>query len=511
MAEKIATGFVELSTKGFKKVEKDLDRVSKKFKQTGGFASGAAKTIATAFSGAAVIGAIKSVADAYLEQEKSIMRMQAAFAAAGRTSAKQMMLLADQIEDLTLFSDDAARAAASMLAPFERLSNDVMRKLLPLAADVATTLGGDMPEAAQKLGKALNDPAKGMKLLRGMGIAFSEAESDVIKHMTETNRVAEAQEIILERLEKRYKGAAAAAKQGWTGVADNAKKSIDHITEDVGAYYANWLAPDGKSGKFGLQDLPFAFIGDQAGKDAYHKQMQTDADAAANAANVASGNVVVAAAKRNAAQRALTDYVSGAPKNQSEAQHQERMKQIGELRQAVIATEAAEKGAIDTRDRLAQKATDKEIKMKEALVQAEQAKAHRIADIQRNQIRRQDLEEQQRNDDIRKTLEDAMADEKEINDLRIKQAGQDAADLKAGELEARDKERADAQERLNRPFQSQRMGLEAFADAIQQSALGGVDPIQKGQLKELEKQTKLQGDIEKGLRHIGNFGPGAFA
>lgn len=541
MAEKLETGYVELTTRGKNKVKRDLNEIGGTFKRTASAASSAATKIAAAFSGAAILAGIKSVADAYMEQERSIMRLDAAYKASGRTTgfaAKQVGLLADQIEATTMFSDDAARAAATMLAPFERLSNYTIRDVIRVSADVATVLGTDLPEAASALGKALNDPEKGLRKLKQMGIVFSDAENEVLKSMMETNKVAEAQAIILQRVEDRFKGAAEAANKGFPRIANEAKKSLEHIQEDVGAFWAGMVSPDG-SGKFGLQDLPFAFIGDQAGKDAYRKQVEADARTAQNAAIVAGGKVDEATARRIAGEKALAEsgpaqreldelwWHRAKSRADGEAVSRRRM----ELQQKIEAAKgvdlpalrAAEQSAISTSERLAGEArarADKQREFAEAVKESERTKAQKAAIASAkeqqdqmeafNAARKSDFESRQKSlaeqQDQMQAFNEARKAE---NDRQNDQAGAEfAAQLQFNEELKKMREEAEA----NKPvFQSQRMGLEAFSDAIIQGAMGKESVAQK-QLDEAKKHGKLFEKMNKNmgaLDGLNKFGAGA--
>jgi hypothetical protein len=51
---------------------------------------------------------------------------------------------------------------------------------------------------AVQLGKALNDPIKGIAALAKSGVTFTEQEKDKIKTLVESNKLLEAQDMVLE-------------------------------------------------------------------------------------------------------------------------------------------------------------------------------------------------------------------------------------------------------------------------------------------------------------------------
>ena len=71
-----------------------------------------------------------------------------------------------------------------------------------------------MDSSAKMLGKALNDPVKGLTALGKAGVTFSEAQKEQIKTMVAHGDVAGAQAIILGEVEKQVGGVAEATATG---------------------------------------------------------------------------------------------------------------------------------------------------------------------------------------------------------------------------------------------------------------------------------------------------------
>jgi phage-related protein len=78
------------------------------------------------------------------------------------------------------------------------------------AVDLAAAGFGSAESNAVQLGKALNDPIKGITALTRSGITFTAAEKEKIKALTESGQVLEAQNLILSAIETQVGGTAEA-------------------------------------------------------------------------------------------------------------------------------------------------------------------------------------------------------------------------------------------------------------------------------------------------------------
>lgn len=157
--------------------------------------------------------------------------------AAAWTSADQVGALASSISDKTGADDEAIQSGQNLLLTFTNIhnevgkGNDIFDQATGLALDMSTALGTDMSAASIQLGKALNDPIKGITALSKAGVSFTAAQKDQIKAMVEAGDVLGAQKIILGELSKEFGGAAEAAGTP----LDKLKVKIGNFQEDVGA------------------------------------------------------------------------------------------------------------------------------------------------------------------------------------------------------------------------------------------------------------------------------------
>lgn len=140
---------------------------------------------------------------------------------------KQMSLFGDQAQNVADRLIDAADAEAQLTGMDPQLVQTKLmtfKELAKTAGDVgsafdrATTAALDMAAAgfgtaemnAVQLGKALNDPVKGINSLTRSGITFTAQEKAKIATLVQSNRMLEAQSIILKAIETQVGGTAAA-------------------------------------------------------------------------------------------------------------------------------------------------------------------------------------------------------------------------------------------------------------------------------------------------------------
>lgn len=190
---------------------------------------------------------------AWNKQEQAIAQVQSGLKAtqgtAGRT-LEQLTAMASKLQSETLFGDEKILAGATaQLLTFTNIAGDNFDRTQVAVLDVATKLaatnGGvaDLTSTAIMLGKALNDPVANLGALSRSGIQFSEQQKAVIKALVKSNRLADAQAMILNELERQYGGASKAAALAGTGPLTQAMNILGDAFEDFGAIFAEMLMP----------------------------------------------------------------------------------------------------------------------------------------------------------------------------------------------------------------------------------------------------------------------------
>lgn len=153
--------------------------------------------------------------------------------AAGR-SYEQLVAQASELQGVTLFGDEDTIGAQSLLLTFTKVREEIFDRSIPAIQDMATAMGTDLKSASIQVGKALNDPLKGISALSRSGVSFDESQKKVIKTLVETGEVAKAQTIILEALEEQFGGSAQAAAEAGTGGVTQFQNSIGDVKEEIG-------------------------------------------------------------------------------------------------------------------------------------------------------------------------------------------------------------------------------------------------------------------------------------
>ncbi|MEM7298205.1 MAG: hypothetical protein AAF391_08070, partial [Bacteroidota bacterium] len=185
----------------------------------------------------------------YDEQEQAIAQVRAGLEStgfvAGRTLSELKKKAAD-LQDNTIFGDERIlKEATAQLLTFTNIAGINFDRTQKAALDLATRLDGDLKSSSIQLGKALNDPVANLSALSRSGIQFSEDQKKVIKELANTNRLAEAQTIILDELEKQYGGSAEAAAEAGLGGFKQLQNSIGDLKEEIGELL---LAGSGEAG-----------------------------------------------------------------------------------------------------------------------------------------------------------------------------------------------------------------------------------------------------------------------
>lgn len=171
---------------------------------------------------------------------KSEALIKATGGAAGFT-AEQLQEQARALALTTLASTEGIQKAQGILQTFDKVNDDVFTRAIGLAQDLATVYGGDAASQATQLGKALQDPIKGVTALNRVGVTFSVTQKEQIRLFTEGGEAAKAQEIILANLASQVGGAGAAvAKDSLSGALDTAGQAWTELTatmaDSSGAY-----------------------------------------------------------------------------------------------------------------------------------------------------------------------------------------------------------------------------------------------------------------------------------
>jgi hypothetical protein len=204
---------------------------------------GAAATAATA----PILFAFRDSLSLYDTQERAQAKVTQAIKSTGGAAgftAGELFRNASALQELTRFGDEEIlNGVTAQLLTFTNISGDQFQLAQARALDLATTLDGDLRSASIMVGKALNDPVKGLTAMSRAGVTFSEDQAKVIKALAQTGDLAGAQTLILAELEKQYGGQAQAAAEAGLGAMDQLSNAWGDLKEEVGAVVAELLPP----------------------------------------------------------------------------------------------------------------------------------------------------------------------------------------------------------------------------------------------------------------------------
>jgi hypothetical protein len=236
------------SSKSAKKFQGDVDKTASRGRRGFGLL-GKAAGLAGGLIGAYGLGrALGAVVDEVAETQKVSAQTAAVLESTGKAanvSAKQVDTLATSLSNMSGVDDEAIASGENMLLTFTNIRNEVGKnnKIFDQATeatlDLSVAMGRDMQQSAVMVGKALNDPVKGVGALRRVGVQFTDAQEDQIKALVKSGRTLDAQRIILRELQKEFGGSARAAGNTLPG----ALNKLRNVLVNLGATIAQKFTP----------------------------------------------------------------------------------------------------------------------------------------------------------------------------------------------------------------------------------------------------------------------------
>lgn len=186
----------------------------------------------------ALIGPMQEAQEAALAERK-LAQVFKSTGNAARVSKDEIMDYAAERQKLTSFDADDTVNAAAILGSFTNIKGNMFTEALTSAQDLSAFMGQDLQTSVIQIGKALNDPAKGVSALAKAGIQFSNSQKEQIKHLQETGQLAKAQSIIFKELQTQFGGQAKAL----VDPIAQAQNAWGDFMETVGGIAAEKLLP----------------------------------------------------------------------------------------------------------------------------------------------------------------------------------------------------------------------------------------------------------------------------
>uniref|UniRef100_UPI00404816B1 hypothetical protein n=1 Tax=Flavobacterium sp. TaxID=239 RepID=UPI00404816B1 len=212
---------------------------------------GVAKKSALALGGAAIAGAAiatklalageeAATANARIEQIATSMGIFGEGTENSGTSVKQLTERLTKLAEATAMStgvdQNQIKLTQAKLLTFKELATTAdevggaFDRATAAAVDMSAAGFGDAASNAVQLGKALNDPVKGITALSRSGITFTAQQKKLIESLVATGRAGEAQNMILEAIETQVGGTAEAT----ANASDKMKVAFSILQERIG-------------------------------------------------------------------------------------------------------------------------------------------------------------------------------------------------------------------------------------------------------------------------------------
>lgn len=211
---------------------------------------GSLMPIAAAAAGAAVIKFGVDSIKAFSESEQIMAQTEQRLKSTGgsaNVTADDIVGLAGRLRDLSGVDDEVIQSSENLLLTFGNVrnevgkGNDIFDRTTSAVLDYATAQNNgaipstdQMTAATKLLGRALNDPEAAMGRLGRAGIFLSDQQKELIRSSVAVGDTLGAQKVILDAVEQKYNGAAAAAGDTFAGKLAIVQSKLGDVQEEIG-------------------------------------------------------------------------------------------------------------------------------------------------------------------------------------------------------------------------------------------------------------------------------------
>lgn len=191
--------------------------------------------------GGAAIAGFLALAGQQIAAETKLEAVLKATGNAAGLSAEQLKAHAAAIQEISGVGDEAVINMQAILATFKQIRGDEFRRATESIVDMSIVLGTDLQAAAIQVGKALNDPIRGVSMLSRSGITFTDVQLKMIKTLAKAGDIMGAQQIVLEELESQFGGAAEEIGKTFVGSLKKAKSALGDVGEGIGNVFIPFI------------------------------------------------------------------------------------------------------------------------------------------------------------------------------------------------------------------------------------------------------------------------------
>jgi hypothetical protein len=179
---------------------------------------------------------------------------------------KRMSKYAETLSFATGVDDELIRGNQAILLTFKELAKTAgtvggaFDRATELTLDLAAVMQTDSVSAARQLGKVLQDPVKQLGALTRAGVTFTDQEREKIETLVRSNKMLEAQDLILDAIEKQVGGTAEATASAtdkmlarFEDVTEELSRALEPAVDRIADAMVEWL--DSVEGKRAIKDL----------------------------------------------------------------------------------------------------------------------------------------------------------------------------------------------------------------------------------------------------------------
>jgi len=202
--------------------------------------------MAAIVGGAAALGGLvatlKIGVDEFMAAQKVMAQTGAVLKSTGgaaNVTSKRITSMAESIMKLSGIDDEAIQSGQNLLLTFTKIRNEtgkgnnIFDQATLAMTNLSVAMDKDLSSSAILVGKALNDPVKGVGALSRAGVQFTASQKDTIKALVESGNVMGAQKMILKELETQFGGSAEAAGKTLPGQLNILKETFRNLAADL--------------------------------------------------------------------------------------------------------------------------------------------------------------------------------------------------------------------------------------------------------------------------------------
>ena len=219
-------------------------------KRMGGFAK-AMKGVAGAMAAAFAVQKVAEFVGSAINHAETMNSLYSETAQIIEATGEAAGISAGQIKDMNKemafrlgISKDKVTEVSNVLLTFKEITGDTFGRAQELTLDMAQAMKIDAKSAAVQMGKALNDPVKGVTALARAGVQFTDAQREQIDAMVESGDVAGAQNLILEEMANQFGGVAEATADSTAKIGlvkDEVMEAIGNVMLPLVDKLATWM------------------------------------------------------------------------------------------------------------------------------------------------------------------------------------------------------------------------------------------------------------------------------